>query len=84
MGSQVSCVTCKMDIGNQDGNAAVGALFNHAELHEMDEHVIPKTCSFPTCLGVEFQSLLNIRYSNYIRSKSNMKKLFKKIYDIKI
>ena len=39
--------------------SAVGALFTHADLHKMDEHVIPKTCSFPNCVGVEFKSLLS-------------------------
>ena len=59
MGSQVSCLTCKMEIGDQVGNVSVGSLFNHAELHEMDQHNVPKKCSFPDCIGLEFQSLLH-------------------------
>ena len=42
MGSQVCCLTCKMEIGDQVGNVSVGSLLNHAGLHEMDQHEIPK------------------------------------------
>ena len=58
MGSQVCCLTCKAEIGDQVGNVSVGALFNHATLHEMDQHNVPKKCSFSDCIGVEFNSLL--------------------------
>ena len=54
MGSQVCCLTCKAEIGDQVGNASVGALFNHAALHEMDQHNVPNKC-----IGVEFNSLLH-------------------------
>ena len=59
MGSQVFCVTCKLEVGDQGGNAAMGALFTHAELHEMDQQVVPKACSFTNCVGLEFKSLLS-------------------------
>ena len=58
LGSQVCCLACKAEIGDHVGNASVVLLFDHAALHEMDEHCVPKKYSFSGCIGEEFHSLL--------------------------